>query len=151
MTVSYSIARAPLKEPLLIEVTGLMQKIFGSYGEQEGSWRFVHMPDATLCQARLNAQLIGFKAGYAHTRSRYYSWLGAVLPEYRRQGIAAQLMASQHSWLRKNGYMSIETSAREKNEAMRRLNKSSGFREVGKRQKGDETDIIYEKHLSRQE
>ena len=66
------------------------------------------MPDATLWQAKTSEQLVGFKAGYAQTRNRYYSWLGAVAPEYRRQGIASQLMASQHEWSIKNGYESIE-------------------------------------------
>ncbi len=151
MTISYSVANAPIEEAVLVEFVALSRRLFGDYGEREQSWRLVHMPDATLWQARTSEQLVGFKAGYAHTRNRYYSWLGAVVPEYRRQGIASQLMASQHEWARKNGYESIETSAREENRIMRGLNIESGFNEVGKRSKGSDIDIICEKVLIQRE
>jgi len=147
MRISISLASTPIEETLLVEFVSLTCKLFGDYGEREGSWRLTHMPEATLWQARASEQLVGFKAGYALTRNRYYSWLGAVLPAYRGQGIASQLMIAQHQWVTSKGYESIETSAREENRIMRNLNIENGFTEVGKRSRGSDIDIIYEKVL----
>ena len=96
MAVSYQLLRAPFSEPLIGEIHGLAEKVFGTGIDDGGAWRFENMPDF---QARVGEQLVGFKLGYAHTPTRYYSWLGGVDPEYRRQGIAGGLMHRQHAWL----------------------------------------------------
>lgn len=85
--------------------------------------------------------------GYAHTPTRYYSWLGGVDADYRRQGIALDLMSRQHVWLAANGYQSVETGARQDIYAMAELNLTSGFQVVGIRFKGSVADTIYEKPL----
>ena len=62
---------------------------------------------------------IAFKIGYQrhHDRS-FYSWMGAVLPNYRRKGIANNLADYQDTWAKKNGYNSIKIQTREKHKAM---------------------------------
>ena len=62
---------------------------------------------------------IAFKIGYQrhHDRS-FYSWMGAVLPNYRRKGIANNLADYQETWAKKNGYNSIKIQTREKHKAM---------------------------------
>ena len=44
------------------------------------------MPEASVFCARAGAALVGFKAGYAVAERKYCSWLGAVHPQWRRQG-----------------------------------------------------------------
>ena len=62
-------------------------------------WRLETIPDLTVCLATLDKQLIGHKVGYASACNRYYSWMGAVHPDFRRQGIARKLMEMQHQWI----------------------------------------------------
>ena len=47
---------------------------------------------------------VGFKAGYALSNKVFYSWMGGVLPEYRKQGIAAMLAEKQQNRLLKEGF-----------------------------------------------
>jgi len=105
------------------------------------------MPDFTLFEAREQHRLIGCKMGYAHTQTRYYSWLGGVRVDFRRRGIATELMHRQHLWLQENGYQTVETGARQDNHEMAKLNLASGFAVVGIRYKGQVPDVIYEKRL----
>ena len=65
---------------------------------------------------------IAFKIGYQrHFDRSFYSWVGAVLPNYRRKGIANNLADYQETWAKKNGYNSIKIQTREKHKAMLRF------------------------------
>ena len=147
MAVSYQLIRNPFSESLIGEIHGLVEKVFGTGIDDGGAWRFENMPDFTVIEARVGEQLIGFKLGYAHTPTRYYSWLGGVDPAYRRQGIAGELMNRQHAWLLEAGYQRVETGARQHNAAMAELNLTSGFKVVGIRFKDGDPEITYEKQL----
>lgn len=140
--------RAPFSQSLVAEIHGLVEKVFGSGVDGGSGWRFRNMPDFTLIEARAGEQLVGFKIGYAHTPTRYYSWLGGVDLAYRRQGIARELMDRQHDCLAASGYKTVETGARQDNFAMAELNLASGFRVVGIRFKEGVPDITYEKRLA---
>lgn len=147
MHINYGSSFGVVPDQIVDEIKSLALSAFGGSGDSEGNWRFRHMPDFSLFEARTANQLVGFKIGYAHTKTRYYSWLGAVDSEFRRRGIARELMNKQHLWLRERGYLSVETGARQSNFAMAQLNLESGFKVVGIRYKGDDPDIIYEKLL----
>lgn len=148
MRIAYASSVGVISDQVISEVQALAVSEFGSYSETEGDWRFKHMPDFSLFEARIDGMLIGFKIGYAHTKVRYYSWLGAVDSRFRRNGIGRELMNRQHLWLRDRGYLSVETSARQSNFAMAQLNLASGFKVVGIRYKGEDPDIIFEKPLN---
>ena len=46
---------------------------------------------------------IAFKIGYQrHPDGSFYSWMGGVLPNYRRKGIANNLADHQDIWAKKN-------------------------------------------------
>ncbi len=51
-----------------------------------------HCPAPLILIAKANQQLAGFKLGYSLSESKFYSWLGGVLPQYRRQRLAQALM-----------------------------------------------------------
>ncbi|NOX52790.1 MAG: GNAT family N-acetyltransferase [Gammaproteobacteria bacterium] len=74
---------------------------------------------------------VGFKAGYAITKNRYYSWLGGVHPDFHRNGIASLLMKEQHDWIRNSEYTIVETHVRQGNTAMIELNLKFGFAVTG--------------------
>ena len=71
---------------------------------------------------------IAFKIGYQrHSDGSFYSWMGGVLPYYRRKGIANNLADHQEIWAKKNGYNSIRMQTREKHIAMLALAINRGF------------------------
>lgn len=84
--------------------------------------------------ARFGDQTVGFKVGYEREGS-FYSWLGGVLPQYRRQGIARQLAAAQEAWAKKKGYDSITFKTRNQHRAMLIFALNNGFQIVGFREK----------------
>jgi len=91
---------------------------------------YVRMPefsqsaDLSVWQSRLENRQIhplvayvdgkpaGFKLGYALSDRVFYSWLGGVLPEYRRLGIAQQLLSAQEEWAQRQGYQQINVKTR---------------------------------------
>ena len=71
---------------------------------------------------------IAFKIGYQrYPDGSFYSWMGGVLPNYRRKGIANNLADHQETWAKKNGYNSIRMQTREKHKAMLALAINRGF------------------------
>lgn len=76
-------------------------------------------------------QLVGFKLGYSDRPGRFYSWLGGVAPDWRRQGIARESMARQHAWCRAQGFTRVRTHSTNTHRAMLLLNLSWGFDVVG--------------------
>lgn len=92
--------------------------------------------------------VIGYKVGYEDRTHRFYSWVGGVDPEYRKQGIASELMRRQHVWCTLNGYSLIRTQTKNKWRNMLILNLRHGFDIVGTftDEKG-EPKIILEKRL----
>lgn len=49
-------------------------------------------------------KIVGYKIGYALNDDKFYSWLGGVDAEYRKQGIGNTLMEKQHRFLKECGY-----------------------------------------------
>ena len=71
---------------------------------------------------------IAFKIGYhRHSDGSFYSWMGGVLPNYRRKGIANNLAHHQETWAKKKGYNSIRLQTKEKHNAMLALAINRGF------------------------
>lgn len=94
--------------------------------------RLTNVIDPVVTQAVADKnRLVGFKLGYRSTSTQFYSWLGGVHPDYRRRGVAQQLMDEQHSWCSANGYMAIETRTWATNTPMIILNLRAGFVIVG--------------------
>tara|TARA_B100001167_G_scaffold144879_1_gene93064 strand:- start:244 stop:684 length:441 start_codon:yes stop_codon:yes gene_type:complete len=76
---------------------------------------------------------IAFKIGYQrHSDGSFYSWMGGVLPNYRRKGIANNLADRQETWAKKNSYISIKMQTREKHKAMIALALNRGFQITNK-------------------
>ena len=50
--------------------------------------------------AHIHDRPVGFTLGFELKPSVFFSWFYGVLPEYRRQGIASQLMEAVHGWAR---------------------------------------------------
>lgn len=109
----------------------LIEKCFGQWDEKWFYSKLNAHQKSYLAIAYVNEVAVGFKIGYEKSQNEFYSWLGAVLPEYRRLGIAEDLMVNQHEWCRKNAYSLIQTKSQNRFKAMLMLNIKNGFEIVG--------------------
>lgn len=82
-------------------------------------------------------KIVGFKVGYERDGS-FYSWMGGVLPTYRRRGIATQLARHQENWARKQGYPTVTFKTRNQHKNMLLFALRRGFNIIGFKEKGEE-------------
>lgn len=92
-------------------------------------------------------RIVGFKFGYEDRPHRFYSWLGGVHPEHRRQGLGRALMDRQHELARRARYRTVRTVTLNRHRAMLLLNLTSGFDIVGTLGNRRELRIVLEKDL----
>lgn len=85
----------------------------------------------TLNSAR---QAIGFKVGYER-EGYFYSWMGGVLPGFRRFGIAKALADAQENWAKEQGYDSITFKTRNQHKGMLIFALKNGFNIIGFKEK----------------
>ena len=109
---------------------------------------FINPPEAAEYEKRLHGvphlilvafdgdQPIGFKVGYERD-GHFYSWMGAVLPSYRRRSIALRLAEKQEDWARQQGYKSVTFKTRNQHKNMLLFALKRGFNVVGFKEKGD--------------
>jgi len=84
-------------------------------------------PQLLVISAVDGKKVIGYKIGYEVNSHTFYSWLGGVDPDYRKNGIASMLMEKQHQYLRANGYSVVQTKTMNKWRSMLVLNIKNGF------------------------
>ena len=51
--------------------------------------------------ARLDNNPVGFFIGFELKPTVFFAWFYGVHPEFRRQGIASQLMEAAHAWAKR--------------------------------------------------
>jgi predicted GNAT superfamily acetyltransferase len=127
MTLSYEVVEGDAaRRPA--ELLELCRVAFDGFSADYLTARLPHMDAPSLMTARFpQGALAGIKLGYRRGTSLFYSWLGGVHPDARRQGVAAELMRLQHDWAKRQGFATVETRTRSANGAMLILNLRSGF------------------------
>jgi len=75
----------------------------------------------------IDGEPVAYKLGYPLSFENFYSWMGAVLPQYQGLGFAAQLMRRQHNWCRDQKYLKITTKTNNGSGGMLILNLKFGF------------------------
>ena len=100
--------------------------------------------------ARMQDRPIGFFLGFELKPAVYFAWFYGVIPEFRRQGIASQLMEAVHSWAKQNEYESIRFECHNQHRPMLHLAIAMGYDIVGIRWDPDrgENLVIFEKTLT---
>ncbi|MCC6581702.1 MAG: GNAT family N-acetyltransferase [Phycisphaeraceae bacterium] len=100
--------------------------------------------------AHLDDRPVGFFLGFELKPSVFFAWLYGVVPDYRRTGIAAQLMEAAHDWAREHGYSSIRMECYNHHRPMLRMMVARGYNIVGIRWDPDHSDnlILFERDLS---
>jgi GNAT superfamily N-acetyltransferase len=78
--------------------------------------------------AEIDNKPVGFKIGYDRFKNgSFYSWMGGVLPKFRRMGIAYSLENSQEKWAAENEFSSILLKTRQKHDGMIAFSLNRGF------------------------
>ena len=71
--------------------------------------------------ARLQDRPVGFFLGFELKPATFFAWFYGVLPDFRRQGIASQLMDAVHEWAKDHEYESIRLECHNSARAMLHL------------------------------
>jgi GNAT superfamily N-acetyltransferase len=135
----------------LPEIVGLYNQIFRPSRDLESfSRRFHGRYNILQLVARLGTRPVGFFLGFELKPTVFFAWFYGVLPEFRRQGIASQLMDAVHSWARQNDYESLRFECHNQHRPMLHLAIALGYDIVGIRWDPDRGDnlVIFEKVLT---
>jgi len=132
----------------LSEIKALYRTVFTEIDESEFTKRIKGAESLFTVLAYSNQELIGCKLGYQIDSAIFYSWLGGVKEEFRKQGIGDELMRRQHNWCRKNGFQIIRTKTRNRFKPMLILNLRNEFDVVKvEPDEQNELKIVLEKRL----
>lgn len=106
-----------------------------SYGRDEFEKRLSNVEHQILI-ATLLGKDVGFKIAYKR-EDHLYSWLGGILPKFRRKGIARALSEQQEEWAKSKGFPFIKMKTWNARRAMLVFAIGNGFKIVGMEQRED--------------
>ena len=112
--------------------------------------RFRGRYNILMLVARIHDKPVGFFMGFELKPTVFFCWFYGVLTEYRRKGVASQLMDAVHGWARQNDYESIRFECHNQHRPMLHLAIALGYDIVGIRWDPDRGDnlVIFEKVLT---
>jgi len=112
--------------------------------------RFLGRYNTLMLVASLDDHPVGFFSGFELKPGVFFSWLFGVLPDYRRNGIATQLMDAVQAWVGQHGYESIRFECHNQHRPMLHLAISQAYDVVGIRWDPDRGNnlVIFEKVLT---
>ena len=112
--------------------------------------RFLGRHNVLQMVAHIDDRPVGFFLGFELKPSVFFAWFYGVLPDYRRQGIASQLMEAVHGWAKLNEYESVRFECHNQHRPMLHLAIALGYDIVGIRWDPDRGDnlVIFEKVLT---
>jgi len=113
-------------------VVNLYNQIFRPGRDAESfTRRYLGRHNVLQMVARLEDRPVGFFLGFELKPEVFFAWFYGVLPDYRRQGIASQLMEAAHGWARLNDYESIRFECHNQHRPMLHLGIARGYDIVG--------------------
>jgi predicted GNAT superfamily acetyltransferase len=146
-------ANVIIREGTIAECIEISKNIpeFSSNGYDENTYfqRLTNKQFLILVAVK-DQQLIGFKIGYnRYDDGSFYSWLGGILPEFRKYHIASQLAAEQECWAYEKGFNSIVLKTRNRFKAMLIFALKNDFliENIESKKNNEETRIILRKTL----
>ncbi len=99
--------------------------------------------------ARIEERPVGFFLGFELKPDVFFSWFYGVLPDYRRQGIASQIIEAVHEWAREHDYQAIRFECYNQHRPMLHLGIALGYDIVGIRWDPDRSAnlVLFQKTL----
>jgi len=95
--------------------------------------RFRGRHNVSMLVAMLDDRHVGFTIGFELMPSTFFSWLCGVLPDFRRLGIATQLIKGQQAWAIDHNYSIIRFECQNQHRPMLHVAISEGYDLVGMR------------------
>ena len=131
----------------VVQLSKEIDEFHNPHDELEYQKRLTNVPHLILV-AYMDGKPVGFKVGYERS-GQFYSWMGAVLKDYRRKSVAKTLAVHQESWARQQGYRSVTFKTRNRLQGMLIFSIRNGFQiiEVEKRADIGESRILLRKDL----
>jgi len=102
--------------------------------------------NALTMLARVGERPVGFLVGFENSPEEFFAWTYGVHPDFRRQGVAAQLFEAAGEWAKSHNYESIRLEVPNAARAMLHLAVHVGFDVAGVHRdpaSGD-TTVIFE-------
>jgi predicted GNAT superfamily acetyltransferase len=148
MKVDYKEIEGSPNPQILENIAEFYQSIFAATDLEKLYNRINSSVNLFAVLAFSESEIVGFKLGYEIDSEKFYSWLGGVKSEYRKHGIAQELMNRQHSWCKENGFKVVQTKTKNSFKPMLILNIKNGFEVVElQRNERNEIKIVLEKEL----
>lgn len=112
--------------------------------------RYVGRHNPLIMVAVVEGQPAGFSLGFELKPSVFFVWLFGVLSDYRRAGIATQLMEAAVAWAKQAGYTTVRMECQNQHRPMLHLGIKEEFDIVGIRWDSDRNEnlVIFEKIVS---
>ena len=100
--------------------------------------------------AHVGDRPVGFFLGFELKPKVFFDWFYGVVPEFRRQGIASQLMDAVHDWARLNDYEAIRFECHNQHRPMLHLAIAQEYDILGIRWDPDRGAnlVLFQKQLS---
>ena len=95
--------------------------------------RFKNRYNVSILLAMLEERHVGFVVGFELMPTTYFSWLCGVLPDFRRAGVATQLMQAEQAWAHDNGYHILRFECQNQHRPMMHTAITEGFDLIGVR------------------
>ncbi|MEK6675528.1 MAG: GNAT family N-acetyltransferase [Planctomycetota bacterium] len=131
-------------------ITEIYNRVFTPRKDEEFfRRRFQGRHNVSMLVALLDETPAGFNIGFELMPSTYFSWICGVLPDYRRLGVATQLMHAQHALAVEHSYTLLRFECQNQHRPMLHAAITEGYDLVGIR--WDTTTacnvVIFEKEL----
>jgi GNAT superfamily N-acetyltransferase len=135
----------------LAVIVNLYNQIFRpSHDAEFFNRRYLGRHNVLQMVARVQERPVGFFLGFELKPSVFFAWFYGVLAEFRRQGIASQLMEAVHSWARLNDYEAIRFECHNQHRQMLHLGIAQEYDILGIRWDPDRGAnlVLFQKALS---
>src|SRR5882724_7624459 len=104
--------------------------------------RFQGRYNVLVMLASLDTRPVGFVIGFELKPFVFYNWLIGVHNDFRRKGIARQLIESQNEWAKNHGYEYSRFEGLNRHKAMSHLALLAGYDIVGTRWDSVRSDLL---------
>lgn len=81
--------------------------------------------------ALIDGKMAGYKVGYERNSEVFYSWIGGVVPEWRKSGVGKALLDYQEDWAKGRGYRCLQVKSMNKYPEMLRFLIKNSYRIYG--------------------
>lgn len=111
--------------------------------------RLAGRQNVLLLVAQIERRPVGFSLGIELKPNVFFAWLIGVLADYRRAGVATQLVEAESAWATERGYQYLRMECHNAHRPVLMMAIQLGFNVVGLRWDADRSDnlVIFEKTL----